>query len=95
MTCMRAIRQCCGCDRGAHGGGETASRFSFEPLLLAVVMDRLTDEVRQETPCLQMTLRCVVSNGKGAGGRKIKVKGCPEKERNEVWLPRDRIHVCK
>ena len=38
-----------GVDQDMDGGG-TASRISFEPLLVVMVMDRLTDEVRQESP---------------------------------------------
>ena len=45
---------CCRCDRGVPGGGGTASRISSEPLLVAMVMDRLTGEVRQESPWTMM-----------------------------------------
>ena len=46
---------CCRCDREVQGGGGTASRISSEPLLVAMVMDRLTDEVRQEPPWTMMS----------------------------------------
>ena len=39
----------CKSDSRLQGGGETALRISPEPLLVATVMDRLTDEVRQES----------------------------------------------
>ena len=44
---------------GVQGGDGTASRTSSEPLHVSVVMDRLIDEVRQESPwtmMFQMTL---------------------------------------
>ncbi|CAF90588.1 unnamed protein product, partial [Tetraodon nigroviridis] len=42
------------CGRGVPSGGGTASAISPEPLLVAMVMDRLTDEVRQESPWTTM-----------------------------------------
>ena len=44
----------CRCDRRVQGGGGSASRTSSEPLLVALVMDRLTDDVRQESPWTMM-----------------------------------------
>lgn len=39
------------CDRGAPGGGGTAASIISEPLLVAMVTDRLTEEVRQIYGC--------------------------------------------
>lgn len=38
------------CDKGAQGGDRTEPRTSPEPLLVAMVMNRPTDAVRQESP---------------------------------------------
>lgn len=45
-SCGTAVR----CDREAQGGGGTELRTSPEPLLVAMVMNRPTDAVRQEAP---------------------------------------------
>ena len=41
-------------DRCLQGGGGTASRISTEPLLVYYGDDKLTDEVRQESPWTMM-----------------------------------------
>ncbi|KAK3507345.1 hypothetical protein QTP70_014832 [Hemibagrus guttatus] len=40
------------CDRGVQSGGGTAS--SFSPFLFAIVLDQLSEEVRQESPWTMM-----------------------------------------
>ena len=38
-------------DGWVRGKGGVASRIGFEPLLFAMVMDMMTDEIREECPC--------------------------------------------
>ena len=37
-------------DRGVRCEGGTAPRIGFEPFLFAMVMDRMTDDIREEAP---------------------------------------------
>ena len=46
-----------GSDGWFQGGGRTASKISSDPLIVCNVMDRLTGEVRQESPWTVMFFR--------------------------------------
>ena len=51
----------CRSDGRLQGGGRTSSMIGPEPLFFAsMVMDKLTDEVRQESPCMIMSVDDIV-----------------------------------
>ena len=63
--------------------------------VFVMVMDRLTDEVRQEFPWTLMFADEFVVRERASGRKPVEVEVCAGKKRNESQLQQDKVHVCE
>ena len=74
---------------GLHQGS------ALSPCLFAMVMDRITDDIREEAPWTMMFADDIVICSESKERVEEKLERCFGEKRNEGQSEKDRIHVCE